>query len=159
MKKLIALVFWLTAAAVVASVVVIFDPPTGRIVRVIPSADTLQYIGASNALINPVFPTNDIAQCMVTNGVIIPKPDDYLVAEFQTASNATVLARDRFRSNTLTRASRYMQTTDAEGRMFRAFALLTLDQLNTLRRTNGMSIITTNVFLNALSNAVINDPR
>ena len=159
MKKLITLLLLLTCSAVIASIVVLFDPVTGRIGQVIPSADTLQYVGRPDALINPAFPTNDLSNCWVTNGSITSKTQAHLDADFQALSNSIILAAWTTRSNVVQKASWYTQNTNTEGRILRAFALLTLDQINVLRKTNGMSIITTNVFLTAMSNAVINDPR
>jgi hypothetical protein len=159
MKKLATLFLLLIASAALASVVVMFNPTTGQIGQVIPSADTLAYLNRNDALINPAFPATPLALCWVTNGAIVAKTQAHLDGEFQAQSNAVIAFAALIRSNDVDRASRYMFATNAEGRILRMFALLTLDQINVLRKTNGMSIITTNVFLNAMSNAVAGDTR
>lgn len=163
MKKLLTFLLCVASVTVLASIVVIFDPATGRNLRRIDSADTLQYVSRTDVLINPVFPTNALNLCYATNGTIQPIPQAWLdseaLAAWITQSNANVLNIATERSNMISTASAYMYGTNAEGRILRAFALLTLDQINTLRKLHSLAVITTNTFLTAMSNSVTADTR
>jgi hypothetical protein len=159
MKRALIFLACLIGLSAAASIVVLFNPTTGRNLSRIDSANTLEYINRADALINPAFPTSNLAVCKVTNGVIVLLNANEIQANLLSASNANAVAVSAQRSNLIALASAYMYGTNAEGRILRAFALLTLDQVNVLRKTNGMPIITTNTFLNAMSNAVIGDPK
>jgi hypothetical protein len=63
------------------------------------------------------------------------------------------------RTNTIEAASSFTEGTNIEQRIVRAFALLTLDQVNTLRKLHSLAVITTNQFLIGLSNTVKADTR
>lgn len=161
MKKTLTIFVVLLTATAFAAIVVTFNPVTGEIGQVIPSADTLQYHNKSNALINPPFPATPLALCWVTNRVITAKTQAHLDSEFQISSNAIIAGAAAHRQFSVNTASTYMSATNAEGRILRMFALLTLDQINTLRKASvpALPIITTNAFLNAMANAVNADPR
>ena len=69
-KRILTTLALLAAPLAFASIVVLFNPTTKQLVQIIPSADTLQYIGRADALINPVIPTNTWDWLYVTNGAI-----------------------------------------------------------------------------------------
>jgi len=162
-KRILIFATLVIAPLAFASIVVIFDPATGRNLRRLDSVDTIQYANRTDVLINPVFPTNALNLCYVTNGTIQPIPQAWIDAEALAAwiaqSNANVLNIATERSNMISTASAYMYGTNAEGRILRAFALLTLDQINVLRKLHSLPVITTNTFLTAMSNSVTGDPK
>jgi len=161
-KRILIFLSLLLGPLAFASMVILFDPATGRNLRRIDSADTLAYLSRTDCLINPVLPTNALNLCYVTNGAVEVIPQAWLDAEALAAwiaqSNANVLFIATERSNMIATASAYMYGTNAEGRILRAFALLTLDQINTLRKLHSLPVITTNTFLTAMSNSVTADP-
>jgi hypothetical protein len=146
------------ALPVAASVVLLFDTGTGRNLRLLTSADTLQYSGKPGALINPVLPTNNLDRCYVTNGQVKLLPAAILLSDWLVASNAGWSAALDREQSMKQAASTYLNGLNADARIMRAFALLTLDQINTLRTRASLSIITTNTFLSAMSNAVLAAP-
>lgn len=163
MKRLLTILIVVFPLAILASIVVEYHQSTKRVVRVIESANTLEYL-RTGYLVNPVIPAGmqtNMNGYWVTNEVIQAVPQSVLDAEFVARSNATILLASISRSNAVADAANYTSFTNSLGRILRVFALLTLDQVNTLRRASvpPLAIITTNQFLNALSNAVVADPR
>jgi hypothetical protein len=161
MKRLLLTLLFLAPLALLASIVVTYHITTKRVTGIVHSADSLNYLGTGN-LINPVIPAGmetNLNAWWVTNGLIAAVPQSVLNAEFIVSSNAAIAAAAINRSNVVSKASNYPALTNDLGRILRAFAYLTLDQINLLRRSNSLPIITTNTFINALSNAVVNDPR
>jgi hypothetical protein len=69
------------AIPALASVVILFDPATGRNPRRIDSADTTAYASRTDCVINPILPTNALSLCYVTNGQVVPIPQSWLIAE------------------------------------------------------------------------------
>ena len=159
MKKTIAFLACFISFGAFASIVILFNPLTGRDLVRVDSANTLEYIGKSNALVNPDVPTNNLAVCKVTNGAVVLLNSQELLADWLAVSNANRQSAIAERAEMVATASAYIHGTNAEGRILKAFALLTLDQINTLRKLHSLAVISTNTFLNAMSNAVINDPR
>lgn len=159
MKKFITLFCILFPLALLASFVVVYDTSSKRVTGTISSADTLAYMNRTGYLVNPVVPDGmftNLNNFWVTNNAIEAVPQSVLDAEWLAASNASVVAQIQFRSNLVQSASDYViGTNDADKLILKAFALLVLDQINTLRQnTNKLAIITTNTFLQSLSNTV-----
>lgn len=142
-----------------SATVLTFNPTNGAITRYFESVETLQWLLDANAIVNPALPTNRLALCYVTNRTVQLKTQAMLDAEAAAAVAAQAAAVAAQRSNMIALASAYVHGTNAEGRILRAFALLTLDQVNTLRKLHSLALITTNQFLAAMSNAVIADPK
>jgi len=147
-----------------ASIVILFDPATGRNLRRIDSADTLAYMSRTDALINPVLPTNELRLCYVTNGQVLPIPQEWLDAEALAAwiasSNAQVLAIAIQRSNYVAWAKEYANGTNSEAQYFvRALFTEVLREVNELRSWHGSNAITKGWMLNSVLTNITNDPR
>jgi len=149
-------VLLLCSGVVLASNVYLFNPTsypvTNAGVAVISSADTLRYLGATNAIINPVMPTNDIGYTKASNGVVAPMT----AAEISSitnfiATNATAQARAGG-------VSEY-DGTDQLARLLKAIVELIVDQLNQVRtNTNAQAAITYSQARTAITNKLANDP-
>lgn len=173
MKKLLFAAFALAVSVAIANDIVFFNPTsspiTNRVTGYAVSLNEPLYYGATNALII----TNVAAQIgagVMTNlaGSVVQWPNVRLMTAAElnriAATNALIAAASvaTQRSNDMAAAAQMLNATNSEGRILRAFALLTLDQINTLRQRTTLTalpVITTNVFLGAMSNMVINDPR
>lgn len=148
-----------------ASMVILFDPGTGRNLRRIDSADTLQYLGRTDALINPTLPTNALSLCYATNGQVLAIPQAWLDAEALAAwianSNANEFNIRVEKTNAIKLALDFAYGTNGEQRFVRAMLLVIrqrMDQLSTNPSAN-QGAITTNSVLLAISNAIVADPR
>ena len=161
MKRILITLSLLLPLAALASFVVVFNQVSKRVTGTIASANTLEYTG-DGYLINPVVPDGmltNLNRFWVTNGIIEAVPQSVLDAEAAAAAAAQVLAVAVNRTNIINAASSFADGTNIEQRIIRAFALLTLDQVNTLRKLQSLVIITTNQFLIGLSNTVKADIR
>lgn len=159
MKTRLLILSLFLALNVGAAWIILFDPTTGRNLQRRDVIETLDWFGRSNVLVNPPLPTNSLSVCKVTNLTVVPLNAQELLADWLASSNISYTASVLSRSNLLNAASTELDALDQQGRALRFVVLLTLDQINFLRRTNGMSIITTQQLVNAISNAVRNDPR
>lgn len=150
------------ATSVLASVVFIADPTTRRVTQIITSAHTPDYENNTNAFVNPVIDANVVLTSplkVLPNGHVT----NITAAEISSDATAAWLGFSngvfQARLDNQLGAALAMYGTNAGERILRAFALLTLDQINVLRKTNSMSVISTNTFLNAMSNAVYLDTK
>jgi hypothetical protein len=165
MKRLATLFLLIAALPVPASIVVQYQTPNGEIVRVIQSADTLAYLGHSNTLINPAFPTNALRDCYVTNGVITAWTANQLatnaLVSWLANSNQMVWNIRNEKTNAVNQALQIAYGTNAQERFMRAMLLslrAALDQVRT-NPTANLGTISTNSILMTLSNAIVNDPK
>ena len=134
-KRILTTLALLAAPLAFASIVVLFNPTTKQLVQIIPSADTLQYLGRSDALINPVIPTNTWDWLYVTNGAITNWTlSQYLAisnANWLIASNAAYVTFTNYLANLKTGTITTIDATnDLTGRIIRAVAEIMMDGHN-----------------------------
>lgn len=164
MKRIATLSLVLLAGTALASIVVLFDPNSqpipGRVVRVLHSANELEFLNNTNALVGvTAFPEGTFADWKVSNRVLhaLSTADRATQAAWMQSNAVWDAAVER--TNLLNAAAQFVDGLTPESRILRAFALLTLDQINTLRKQHSLAVITTNTFLAAMTNAVKADPR
>jgi hypothetical protein len=163
MRKLILIVCGFLALGAWASIVVITDPSsvpqTNRVVRIILQAETLAYLGRSNAYINPPFaPGTDQTSCWVSNDTVRTISTNLLAAYAASNNNYWTLVE---KTNAVNLALSFAHGTNAEQRFMRAMLLVIrqrMDQLST-NPTGNLGAITTNAVLLAISNAIVADPK
>lgn len=135
-------------------------PITNEVTGILASANTLDWIGQSNVLINPAIPASAEQRWKVTNGLVVA----FVAADFAriAATNAILAtnAINRLNEFTRTNAAAQLDATGGSGemRILRSMLGLVMNELNILR-TNpaiGMSARTTNQLNNALRNAITN---
>lgn len=130
-KRILTLLLLAFGPLAFASMVILFDPGTGRNLRRIDSADTLQYLGRTDALINPVLPTNNLSLCKVTNSAVVLLNAAELLADWLSASNRAYSDFTNYLANLKSESiSTVEATNDLQGRVIRAFAEVVLDELN-----------------------------
>lgn len=137
MRKLIlTLATVACAASLLASTVVLYNPQspgvTNRVVAVITSADTPQFSGLTNVLINPTLPGSGTASdWKVSGGAVVALTGGDLTA-IATANAAAALVQQqlserRSKTNSLTS----VDALDQNGRLTRALAEVLMDYFNT----------------------------
>ena len=162
MKRILTLILFALAGTALASIVVLFDPNSqpvpNRVVRILHSADELAYRDRADAIVD-VQSIPAAGMLKASNGlVVVFTQAESNLWTWYAESNATwQAAADR--TNILNAAAEFVDGLTPESRILRAFALLTLDQINTLRKLHSLPVITTNVFLSAMTNAVKDAPR
>lgn len=109
-----------------ASNVIIYDPPTGKVIAYLLSVNTPDYEGKSNTLINPVLPPVPLEFTKVSNGVVI--------ALSAAESNAVIFAAlDAGTNATRSGASSPVTAFSVGGLDLRAIADVAKDEINLLR--------------------------
>lgn len=156
----------LLVGSLMASTVVIYDPQsspiTNRVVNVIRSADTLQFQGRTNALINPVLPvTGTLNDWKVTDTLTIVELTTADRTVITNAILASVAANKAAQERTSkTNALAAVDSFEMEGRILRAIAEITMDELNILRAQVALARTNTLAFQSATNrSAVVLNPR
>jgi hypothetical protein len=133
-----ALVFLVVLTAVCvckAALIVVFDPTsspvTNKVTRILPSEDTLKWIGRSDVLINPVMPPSTNGLWKVTNSTVTVFSQDDLDTVALTnaiiATNANIARLALLKSILVSQVN---AQDDQQGRIIRALAELVLDSHN-----------------------------
>lgn len=138
MNKFILTALLMVVMAASGSNVIIYDPPTGKILAYLISANTPEYQGATNALINPVLPSVPLQFAKVSNSVVVAMS----AAESNAVLAASVALAD---IGVRAGASNQVQSFRYDGLALRAFADASKDEINLLRLE--MSIAKTNFVL------------
>jgi ribosomal protein S11 len=136
-KRLSFFISLLALGSLLASNVVVYDPQssgvTNRVTAYLQSVDTGKYSGQSNTLINPSVPAGVVADWKVsgTNVVVLDGNDLAAIAASDAAAVAAKVATQQrqAKTNVLNGIDDYLE----DGRTFRAFAELVMDELNILR--------------------------
>jgi hypothetical protein len=160
-----AILFSLTtltlAVAIRASTVVLFNPAsspiTNQVVRILPSEDTLRWLGRTDVLFNPSVPPSTNGLWKVTNGLVLnfTQVDLDRVAATNAINTANAIAA--FEAFERTNAAAVFGTSKNEqSRNLRMALELVLSEINILRTNAGLGIRTTNQLNAAISNALLN---
>lgn len=133
-RTILFLLLCAVAMAVWASDVLIFDPVSspvpGRGVRYVRSANTTDFEGATNAVVNPVMPHLEASWLKVSNDVVwaFNAADSNAVASAQATAQATAFAAEELAAKGS--ASNILERLEADARLFRAVAKVMADLHN-----------------------------
>jgi ribosomal protein S11 len=136
-KRFAIFISLLALGSLLASNVIVYDPQsagvTNRVTAYLQSVDTGKYSGQSNTLINPVVP-NGVATDWKVSGTNVVGMDSNDLAAIAASDAATVAAKQaaqqrQAKTNVWKGIDDYLE----DGRTFRAFAELVMDELNILR--------------------------
>lgn len=138
------------------ALVIIFNPDStpvaNRVTRVIPSANTLEYLNRVDALVNPVIaPELDPLAGKVENGAVVPLSQQDLddIAAAQSAASAQQ-ALDYDAAIRAEAKLLVQNRMDTFGVLLRSLALTILDEINTLRAQHSLAPRTATQLRNAI---------
>jgi hypothetical protein len=155
-----------SAGLAYASTVVLVNPTsapiTNRVTQLITSADTLAYRGMTNAFINPTLPaTGSPNEWKVSNGavMVLSVADSNTITAYN--SNLNWLAISNRTAQAKLSATNNLDDLIEDGRIFRAFAQVVLDEINILRTrttTNALSQRTMGQLKTAIVSNILAQP-
>jgi hypothetical protein len=129
---------FLAGAVALGSNVVIVNPTsapiTNRVTQLVTSADTLAYQGATNAFINPVLPaTGSVNEWKVSNGVVmvLSQADSNAITIYNSNLVFQVTTNRQYQAKAA--ATNTVEDLNEMGRLIRALAEVTMDEINILR--------------------------
>jgi hypothetical protein len=148
--------------AACASNVLVYDPVSqpvpGRSQAYLLSVHTPEWQGRSNALVNPALPNHPLEWTRVSNGVVVAmsvvESNSIVSAEASSRAAAIAFSEAQAKTNAITTISRYT----AEGRLVRALAEATMDEINILRTNLSLTPRTLTQLTNAIRNKLQAQP-
>jgi hypothetical protein len=144
--------------------VVLYDPTglvvTNRVIAVLRSVNTTDYESLTNVLINPVLPTNPQPWKVLDGNVVALTAQDQTAISNAFAAAQSALATAR-QTASKTNAPVALENFDETGRLIRALAEVTMNEINILRTnrsTNVLSPRTLTQLKTAITNSLIAQP-